>query len=631
MNNHPSLQKVHEITLEAYRNRYQAVDYLPRLLKSLNIAEQLNDRPLIAQSHVAIALTYIHKGQPIDTLQHLNLATSIYDDLASREYDLWWVCLLHCLYGLTYDQLADYPKALSHQHQSLEIARRMNDENGIVRGLTNIGWLSLQMGNGDQAISYLTEATAYNEYVPTFTAIAHEHLGDAYYFMMHYERAKNSYIRSTEIAIDQDLLARTMARSASCCIQLEQYQEAEKLLESIEEIRVKLKRFAVYTETLYAMARAQLAIKYEQYDRASQICHSTMQLAQASQHTLATMLIKYQQAEILFANQKLDECREELLVLIENNIPFHLKVSTYRLLIDVYRVAGNWQLAIESLEEFNNIQLISQSKLLTVQQLLDSQRQEKELSQKNEELRELYQEKDELLQIVAHDLKNPLSAAHLNLQITLKNPETRSRDWIMQRLERVNRSVTNAFDIVSQLSTATLLESTTESDKAEPFTRVDLMNLIEAVVNEQVILAEQKQQQLLFVQPVPCLVHGNELWLWQMVSNLLSNAIKYSNPAAVTQVSMYKCWDGQGICLEIKDEGLGLNEVDLQGVFKKYNRLSSTPTGGESSTGLGLYIVKMMTEKMGGTISAESPGKDQGSTFYVKLPVLRGTEQEKSL
>ena len=631
MNHHPSLQKVHEITLEAYRNRYQAEDYLPRLLKGLDIAEQFNDNPLIAQSHIAIALTYVNKGQPVDALWHLNLATEIYDDSKTGEYDLWWACLLHCLYGLAHDQLADYPTALLHQHQSLEIARRMNDVNGIVRGLINVGWLSLQMGNGDQAISYLTEVTGNDEYAPAFTATAYEHLGDAYYFMTHYTQAKNNYLRATETAVDQDLLARTMARSASCCIQLGQYQETKKLLESIGAIGMSLGRFSVYTETLYAMARAQLAIKYEQYDLALQICWSTLQLAQESQHTLAGMLIKYQQAEVLFASQKFEDCRKELLVLLDNNIPFHLNVSTYKLLIDVYRVTGKWQLAVESLEEFKNMQLISQSKLLTMQQLLDSQRQEKVLSQKNVELRELHHEKDELLQIVAHDLKNPLSAAHLNLQITLKKPETRSRDWIIQRLERVNRSVTNAFDIVSQLSTATLLESTTESDKAEQFTRVDLMNLIESVVNEQVILAEQKQQQLLFVQPVSCLVHGNELWLRQMVSNLLSNAIKYSNPAAVTQVLMYECWDGQGICLEIKDEGLGLNEADLQGLFKKYNRLSSTPTGGESSTGLGLYIVKMMTEKMGGTISAESPGKNQGSTFYVKLPVLRGTEQEKSL
>ncbi|NTW50403.1 MAG: ATP-binding protein, partial [Chlorobiales bacterium] len=74
---------------------------------------------------------------------------------------------------------------------------------------------------------------------------------------------------------------------------------------------------------------------------------------------------------------------------------------------------------------------------------------------------------------------------------------------------------------------------------------------------------------------------------------------------------------------EVKDEGQGLTKEDQEKLFGKFQRLSARPTGGESSTGLGLSIARQLVELQGGKILAESAGKDKGSLFIVELPAYQ--------
>ena len=71
----------------------------------------------------------------------------------------------------------------------------------------------------------------------------------------------------------------------------------------------------------------------------------------------------------------------------------------------------------------------------------------------------------------------------------------------------------------------------------------------------------------------------------------------------------------------VEDQGLGLSDDDLKNLFREFMPLSARPTGGETSTGLGLSVSKKLAEEMGGTIWAESEGKGKGSTFKVALPL----------
>lgn len=113
------------------------------------------------------------------------------------------------------------------------------------------------------------------------------------------------------------------------------------------------------------------------------------------------------------------------------------------------------------------------------------------------------------------------------------------------------------------------------------------------------------------------LVHGIAEGLSKVFSNLVSNAVKYSNANSMISIEVKS--DQNQVLITLEDQGPGFSDEDLVNVFKKHKVLSATPTSNESSTGLGLYIVKRYIDRMSGWIWLESK-KGEGTKFYIKLP-----------
>jgi signal transduction histidine kinase len=139
--------------------------------------------------------------------------------------------------------------------------------------------------------------------------------------------------------------------------------------------------------------------------------------------------------------------------------------------------------------------------------------------------------------------------------------------------------------------------------------------------------AEAKLQRIHASAEDGCLVEGDEDWLRQVLENLLGNAIKYSPPRRSIFLSVARA--GGSVRVEVRDEGPGLTEDDRAKIFGRFQRLSARPTGGESSTGLGLSIVKQLVERHHGRVWAESPGRGQGSSFLVELPALATADRDR--
>ena len=108
----------------------------------------------------------------------------------------------------------------------------------------------------------------------------------------------------------------------------------------------------------------------------------------------------------------------------------------------------------------------------------------------------------------------------------------------------------------------------------------------------------------------------DERFVVQVIENLLSNAIKFSPTGKAVYVGLSNKYEKS--LLEIKDEGPGLSDEDKAMLFQRFQRLSAKPTANESSTGLGLSIVKKFVESMGGRIWCEST-LGQGATFIVEF------------
>jgi len=104
----------------------------------------------------------------------------------------------------------------------------------------------------------------------------------------------------------------------------------------------------------------------------------------------------------------------------------------------------------------------------------------------------------------------------------------------------------------------------------------------------------------------------------QVLNNLIGNAIKYSYPDSTILVKVLK--ENNQIVTQVIDQGQGISEKEIEGVFYPFKKTSTRPTGGETSHGLGLAIVKRIIEGHGGIVGVNSE-KGKGSVFYFTLPI----------
>ena len=111
-------------------------------------------------------------------------------------------------------------------------------------------------------------------------------------------------------------------------------------------------------------------------------------------------------------------------------------------------------------------------------------------------------------------------------------------------------------------------------------------------------------------------MESDRSYLIRVFENLLSNALKFSENGKHIFVSLHQIKDV--IELKVRDEGPGISDEDQAKLYHKFQRLSARPTSGESSTGLGLWIVKTVVDKLGGQIECESK-VGVGTTFTIRL------------
>jgi signal transduction histidine kinase len=236
------------------------------------------------------------------------------------------------------------------------------------------------------------------------------------------------------------------------------------------------------------------------------------------------------------------------------------------------------------------------------------------LHHKNEQLASLNAEKNEILGIVSHDLKNPIGAIQ-GLSELIVSGGLDSNE-VQEIALQINRSSERMLDLVKNLLDVNRIESGGMTMNIIAF---DIAPFVEATTDQYRTPAEAKNITLHCSNETEnSTVLADEQAMMQVLDNLISNAVKYS--PFDKNISIRLRTSNEAVRVEIQDEGPGVSEEDMKKMFGKFVRLSARPTGGEHSTGLGLSIVKKMVEAMNGKVWCESElGK--GATFIVELPV----------
>ncbi|MCB0497281.1 MAG: HAMP domain-containing histidine kinase [Cyclobacteriaceae bacterium] len=225
------------------------------------------------------------------------------------------------------------------------------------------------------------------------------------------------------------------------------------------------------------------------------------------------------------------------------------------------------------------------------------------------EHKRLLKERDDLMSIIAHDMKSPSRRIEGLINIFDKSNLTKEQLEILQMLQN---TANESKQLIDDLIEATSFQAQLN---IEP---IAINHLLDELVNSFIPMAEKKGIDIVLQRKrKQVTAESSTPQVRRILDNLISNAVKFSEPGSKVEISFSD--SKEAVEIAVKDFGPGFSKEDLPQMFKMFQKLSAKPTAGESSSGLGLSIVKNLTELLKGKISFVTE-KGKGSTFTLTLP-----------
>ncbi|MDR6943983.1 sensor histidine kinase [Mucilaginibacter pocheonensis] len=235
-----------------------------------------------------------------------------------------------------------------------------------------------------------------------------------------------------------------------------------------------------------------------------------------------------------------------------------------------------------------------------------------EIREKNVEIEKAGEFKNQVLGMVAHDLRNPIAAVEsIATMMELDNVS----DDVQENLNMMKASCIKARTIIDDLLEAA------HNDTSDFFEmeRTELNQLLKSIVSDWKIQPDLKTDVLFTSSINPVYATVNKEKLHRALDNLISNAIKFSKDNSRVDVRLHK--KDEQLIIEVQDYGLGIPADILPDIFTRFSKARRTGLRGEQSTGLGLTIVRQIIEKHDGIVEVEST-VGRGSVFTIKLPAV---------
>jgi PAS domain S-box-containing protein len=229
------------------------------------------------------------------------------------------------------------------------------------------------------------------------------------------------------------------------------------------------------------------------------------------------------------------------------------------------------------------------------------------------EAREADRLKDRFLAVVAHEMRNPLSAVSSGIKVLERRLAPAENDDVLQvmsrQVEHLARLVSDLLD-VSRFHQGRLLISKTS---------IRISDVVDSALEICRGVVERKGHALKVLLPEqPIVLNGDKQRLSQVLVNLLDNAAKYTPDGG--EIVLWVRQEGTQVLLAVTDDGIGIAAPEAPHIFEVFKQIERKDGSHKDGLGIGLYLVKMLIEAHGGTIEVLSDGAGTGSTFLVRLP-----------
>ena len=506
--------------------------------------------------------------------------------------------LLYSNISEAYATLGDFPKALKYAANGIEKSKKANQLRHLMSAYEMLGTLYLQIDSIKQARASFTESIRLNDQLKDIRFVARNlgNMGDLEKRVKNYAQAIHYYEKAIVIHNQiaqkkfkiEDLIgiAQSYLALGNLALAKRNNDEALVLAQSLNIRQFIAQSYLLTSDILAKKSDIRQALVFrkrydslhvllEKEDRIKYV-NNLEKLNQAKVKELESLRLKKDielQAEIIDRQESLFSAGLVLIMTL-------LAISTYIL----------WLLQKNQ----------KAKRVITAQN--------ENLINKNAEIQSISKQQENLIHLVVHDLRAPLNKIEgLANILRLGGGLNENQEHLLEMMERISRK--SKIFIYEFLETSEV-EYRSKQPSKEYF---DLVLLIDEIKEEYTPLASKKEIEIVWdLKWLNQQAYSDKDLLYHIALNLLSNAIKYSPNN--TQIQFVARRDGTSLNLSIKDQGQGFNVKDKQSIYKKYQKLSARPIGLDGSTGLGLFLTKVMVDALKGSISLESE-VNKGSTF----------------
>ncbi len=494
--------------------------------------------------------------------------------------------------AIAYNNINQPEKTRDLFKEALDIAIQRKEIFSIFTGNTNLGSVYNRLGYPDSALIYLRRAQQMAKGQNFDLTSLYNNIGNAWFYKKEWDRALDFFKLNYYANIsngDQEMLWYDCLNMGDVFIEKKYFDSAHKYIDLSLGIAKTLgsrkKEADVYS--LYA--------KYysTRGDYKSAYQYSTMQYkldtALVTERTLKTVAElqerlnvrqKDQENRVLALEIDRQKLRNRNIVLLTLGVA-SLAISTFVILLLIRR---------------KNSQLLKQNELIQKQ---------------NHKLAQFNSEKNSLISVVSHDLNGPFTSIKMWTQILLSNVSNFTEDQ-KKALYRIQSSADNGELLIRDIL---YIEKEEIRHHTLDIEELEMNAFLDDIVQMYHPQAQQKDINITYADAGKQVLLINDRYIVRRIfENLLSNAIKFTPRGKKVWVTLFD--DEHEVHIKVRDEGVGIAKEDIPYLFSKYRKISSMPTEGEYSTGIGLSIVKRLVEESNGKIVCESePGK--GSTFTV--------------
>ncbi len=504
--------------------------------------------------------------------------------------------------GINFSYLGEHSAAISALEDSMEQWKKLEGHPGIIPTLINLGFSSEEAGMKDVAPPYYERAyqlaTEQEDAIRQVIALSNWSTNLVRNGNLTLAREKG------KLAVDigrtltsRQPFAHALQAWAECCIRSNQLPEAEMSLKealSIYEAAGNRRGIATVEAALARLEGKAIPAQKAHWERSLQTAREAGLKHEASKALAALADLAYAEGDFAGACEMLQSVRK-----LESEI-FDDKAQKRFAVLGVQRDIDKLQLDLHA-------ERIRNDKIATLLKEVQSQR---------ERIEEESRQKSAILEIAAHDLRNLVSGVIGCLDIAEQHlRELPGEAFLKEIIGDANEA---SHDLLSLLVRLMDVAAIQRGELSIEMDNVDVISLLQSVCKQLTNTASKKNQTIRFDSHTQQRVRADAERLRQMAVNLLGNALKYS-PSNSEVVLSVKSAENGSLRIEFADRGPGLSPEDQGKMCRPFQRLSATPTGGESSTGLGLHIVKSMVEKQNGRFGyADNPGG--GSIFFIELP-----------